>query len=57
MKSKTIAFLTALLLMIVLTGCNNAPPNEDKTQPFYFYEIIQNTTEKKTPSVNYSKYV
>ena len=38
MKTKTIAFLTALLL-IVLAGCNNAPPNEDKPQPFSFSEM------------------
>lgn len=28
MKTKTIVFLLALLLT-VLAGCNNAPPNED----------------------------
>lgn len=57
MKSKTIAFLTALLLMIVLTGCNNAPPNEDKTQPFSFSEGSQSTPESEAPAVNESKEV
>ena len=57
MKSKTIAFLTALLLMIVLTGCNNAPPNEDKTQPFSFSESSQSTPESEAPAVNESKEV
>lgn len=44
MKTKTIAFLTALLL-IVLAGCNNAPPNEDKPQPFSFSESVQSASE------------
>lgn len=57
MKSKTIAFLTVLLLMIVLTGCNNAPPNEDKTQPFSFSESSQSTPESEAPAVNESKEV
>lgn len=57
MKSKTIAFLTALLLMIVLTGCNNAPPNEDKTQPFSFSESNKSTRESETSAVNESKEV
>lgn len=57
MKSKTIAFLTALLLMIVLTGCNNAPPNEDKTQPFSFSESNQSTPESEAPAVNEIKEV
>lgn len=57
MKSKTIAFLTALLLIIVLTGCNNAPPNEDKTQPFSFSESNQSTPESEAPAVNESKEV
>lgn len=56
MKSKTIAFLTALLL-IVLTGCNNAPPNEDKTQPFSFSESNQSTPESEAPAVNESQEV
>lgn len=49
MKTKTIAFLTALLL-IVLAGCNNAPPNEDNPQPFSFSESIQSTTKSETPA-------
>lgn len=57
MKSKTIAFLTALLLMIMLTGCNNAPPNEDKTQPFSFSESNQSTPESEAPAVNEIKEV
>ena len=40
MKTKTIVFLLALLL-IVFAGCNNAPPNEDKPQPFSFSESVQ----------------
>lgn len=45
MKIKTIAFLTALLL-VVLAGCNNAPLNEDKPQPFSFSESVQSTPER-----------
>ena len=56
MKTKTIAFLTALLL-VVLTGCNNAPPNEDKPQPFSFSESSQNNPESEVPVGNESKEV
>ena len=49
MKTKTIAFLTALLL-IVLAGCNNAPPNEDKPQPFSFSESVQSASESEAPA-------
>ena len=49
MKIKTIAFLTALL-MVVLAGCNNAPPNEDKPQPFSFSESFQSTSESEKPA-------
>ena len=40
MKTTKIAFFTALLL-IVLAGCNNAPPNEDKPQPFSFRSVFK----------------
>lgn len=56
MKTKTIVFLLALLL-IVLAGCNNAPPNEDKPQPFSFSESVQSTSESEAPAVNESKEV
>ena len=56
MKSKTIAFLTALL-MVVLAGCNNAPPNEDKPQPFSFSESVQSTSESEAPAGKESKEV
>lgn len=56
MKTKTIAFLTALLL-IVLAGCNNAPPNEDKPQPFSFSESVQSTSESEAPAGKESKEV
>ena len=56
MKTKIIAFLAALLL-IVLTGCNNAPPNEDKSQPFSFSESNQSSPESEAPAVNESKEV
>lgn len=56
MKTKIIAFLAALLL-IVLTGCNNAPPNEDKSQPFSFSESNQSLPESEAPAVNESKEV
>ena len=49
MKIKTIAFLTALLL-VVLAGCNNAPLNEDKPQPFSFSESVQSTPESEAPA-------
>lgn len=46
MKTKTIVFLLALLLT-VLAGCNNAPPNEDTPQPFSFSESVQSTSESE----------
>ena len=56
MKTKTIVFLLALLL-IVLAGCNNAPPNEDKPQPFFFSESVQSTSESEAPAGKESKEV
>ena len=56
MKTKTIVFLLALLL-IVFAGCNNAPPNEDKPQPFSFSESVQSTSESETPAGKESKEV
>lgn len=56
MKTKTIVFLSALLL-IVLAGCNNAPPNDDKPQPFSFSESVQSTSESETPAGKESKEV
>lgn len=56
MKTKTIVFLLALLL-IVLAGCNNAPPNEDNPQPFSFSESVQSTSESETPAGKESKEV
>ena len=56
MKTTKIAFFTALLL-IVLAGCNNAPPNEDKPQPFSFSESVQSTSESEAPAGKESKEV
>lgn len=56
MKTKTIVFLLALLLT-VLAGCNNAPPNEDTPQPFSFSESVQSTSESETPAGKESKEV
>lgn len=56
MKTKTIVFLLALLL-IVLAGCNNAPPNEDKPQPFSFSESVQSAPESEAPAGKESKEV
>ncbi len=47
MKTKTIVFLLVLLL-IVLAGCNNAPPNEDKPQPLSFSESVQSSPESES---------
>ena len=56
MKTKTIVFLLALLL-IVFAGCNNAPSNEDETQPFSFSESVQSTSESEAPAGKESKEV
>lgn len=56
MKSKTIAFLSVLLLL-VFTGCNNTPPNEEKPQPYSFSESNQNSAESETPVADESKEV
>ena len=56
MKTKTIAFLTAPLL-IGAAGCNNAPPNEDKPQPFSFSESVQSASESEAPAEKESKEV
>ena len=56
MKTKTIVFLLALLLT-VLAGCNNAPSNEDETQPFSFSESVQSTSESEAPAGKESKEV
>ncbi len=46
MKTKTIVFLISLLL-IVLAGCNNTPPNENDTQPFSFSAGSELTVDKQ----------
>ena len=56
MKTTKIAFFTALLL-IVLAGCNNAPPNEDKPQPLSFSESVQSSPESEAPAGKESKEV
>lgn len=56
MKSKTIAFLT-LMLLLVLTGCNSTPPIEEKPQPFSFSESSQNSPESETSAANENREV
>lgn len=56
MKTKTLAFLTALL-PIVLVGCNNAPPKENKTQLSSFSVSSQSTSELETPVENENREV
>ena len=56
MKTKTLAFLTALLL-IVLAGCNNAPPKENKTQLSSSSVSSQSTSELETPVENENREV
>lgn len=56
MKTKTLAFLTALL-PIVLVGCNNAPPKENKTQLSSFSVSSQSTSELETPVKNENREV
>ena len=41
----------------MLAGCNNAPPNEDKPQPFSFSESVQSTSESEAPAGKESKEV
>ena len=55
-ENKNDCFLLALLL-IVFAGCNNAPPNEDKPQPFSFSESVQSTSESEAPAGKESKEV
>lgn len=56
MKSKTIAILTVMLLL-VLTGCNNTPPNEEKPQPSSFSESNSYTSESETPAAEENREV
>ena len=56
MRTKTTAFFT-ILILLVLTGCNNALPKEDKPQPFSFSESVQSTSESEAPAGKESKEV
>ncbi|BDF59001.1 hypothetical protein CE91St36_18180 [Christensenellaceae bacterium] len=56
MKLKAIPVLAAFML-IVLAGCNNAPPNQDEPQPFSFSESNQSAPESETPAGKESKEV
>ena len=56
MRTKTPAFFTILILLL-LTGCNNALPKEDKPQPFSFSESVQSTSESEAPAGKESKEV
>lgn len=57
MKSK-ITVILAMLLLFALTGCNNTPTNEDKTQPFSFSESNEQTSESDTlPAAEETKEV
>lgn len=56
MKTKIIAFLMVPLL-IMLAGCNSAPSNEDKPQPFFSSESSQSSTELETLVENEKKEV
>ena len=50
MRTKTTAFFT-ILILLVLTGCNNALPKEDKPQPFSFSESHnQSSPESEAPA-------
>ena len=48
MKTKITAFFTVLIL-IALTGCNNALPKEDKPQPFSFSESNNQSSPEAEP--------
>lgn len=56
MKSK-ITVIFAMLLLFALTGCNNTPTNEDKTQPFSFSESNHSSAESEAPVANESNEV
>lgn len=50
MRTKITTFFTVLILL-ALTGCNNALPKEDKPQPFSFSEShIQSSPESEAPA-------
>ena len=51
MKFKTIAFV-AVALLLVLTGCNSIPPNEEKPQSSSFSESNPYTPESETPAAD-----
>ena len=55
-ENKNDCFLTVFLL-IMLAGCNNAPPNEDKPQPLSFSESVQSSPESEAPAGKESKEV
>lgn len=47
MKEK-IAVLSAVLLLVTLTGCNNIPQKDQEPEPFSFSESSENTSESDT---------
>ncbi len=47
MKAK-IAVLSAVLLLVTLTGCNNNPQKDKEPEPFSFSESSENTSESDT---------
>ena len=57
MKSKKIIAFLAAFLLIALSGCNNTPTNEDKSQASSFSESNQSTPESNKPAENESKEV
>lgn len=46
-----ITAIFAVLILLMLTGCNNTPPTDDEAQPYSFSESNQSSPESEAPAV------